>query len=217
MPELTVSVELPPAVTEVGAKLALAPAGRPEMLNAADSALPVTALVVTEYIAEPPDTTEADAGDAAMPKSEAAGGVNVTDTDVEWLPDVAVPVIVNVYVPAAAVPASNVSVDALPAVTVEGDSDAVAPAGAPLTLNVTDCAAPLVTAVLIVLVAELPCATVSDAGFAAIEKSLAAGAPQPGNLKEAIRVFQLNVPLAGMYSFAYQNVQSSTGSICSDE
>jgi len=107
VPELTVSVELPPAVTEVGAKLALAPAGRPEMLNAADSALPVTALVVTEYIAEPPDTTEADAGDAAMPKSEAAGGVSVTDTDVEWLPDVAVPVIVNVYVPAAAVPASR--------------------------------------------------------------------------------------------------------------
>ena len=114
-------------------------------------------------------------------------------------------------------PALNVSVAALPAVTVAGDTDAVAPAGAPVTPSVTDWAAPLVTAVLIVLVAELPCATVSDAGFAAIEKSLATAVPQPGSLKEAIRVFQLNVPFAGMYSFAYQNVQSSTGSICIDE
>src|SRR5438093_10606792 len=125
------------------------------MLNAADSALPVTALVVTEYIAEPPDTTEADAGDAAMPKSEAAGGVNVTDTDVEWLPDVAVPVIVNVYVPAAAVPASNVSVDALPAVTVEGDSDGVAAARAPFPRDASCCASTLGTAGLIVVVAAL--------------------------------------------------------------
>ena len=101
--------------------------------------------------------------------------------------------------------------------TVDGDTDAAAPAGTPLTLIETDWATPLVTAVLIVLVTELPCATVSDEGFAAIEKSLATAAPQPGSLNDAIRVFQLNVPFAGMYSFANQNVQSSTGSICIDE
>ena len=37
---------------------------------------------------------------------------------------------------------------------------------------------------------------------------------QFGNLKLAIRVFQLNEPLVLMYSFVYQNVQSSTGSTC---
>jgi hypothetical protein len=47
VPELTVSVELPPAVMDVGAKLALAPDGTPEMLNPIDSALPLTTLVVT--------------------------------------------------------------------------------------------------------------------------------------------------------------------------
>jgi hypothetical protein len=95
VPELTVSVELPPAVTTPGLKPALAPAGTPEMLNVIDSALPLSTVVVTVYAAEPPDTTDADAGDAAMPKSEVGGCVTVTDTDVEWLPDAAVPVTVN--------------------------------------------------------------------------------------------------------------------------
>src|SRR5258708_28817642 len=35
---------------------------------------------------------------------------------------------------------------------------------------------------------------------------------QVGNLKDASRVCQLNVPFEAMYSFAYQNVQSSDGS-----
>ena len=35
---------------------------------------------------------------------------------------------------------------------------------------------------------------------------------QPGNLKEAMRVLQLNVPVAFRYSLVYQKVQSSTGS-----
>src|SRR5260370_1966859 len=35
---------------------------------------------------------------------------------------------------------------------------------------------------------------------------------QPGNLKEVIRVLQLNVPLDFKYSVVYQKVQSSTGS-----
>src|SRR5436190_822048 len=37
--------------------------------------------------------------------------------------------------------------------------------------------------------------------------------PQDGNLNEPIRVCQLKVPFAGMYSFVYQNVQSSVGSM----
>ena len=38
------------------------------------------------------------------------------------------------------------------------------------------------------------------------------GVPQFGNLKVAMRVFQLKVPLLGMYSVANQNVHPSTGS-----
>jgi hypothetical protein len=36
--------------------------------------------------------------------------------------------------------------------------------------------------------------------------------PQAGNLKLAMRVFQLKVPVVTMYSWVYQKVQSSTGS-----
>ena len=37
--------------------------------------------------------------------------------------------------------------------------------------------------------------------------------PHPGNLKLAIRVFQLKLPVPWKYSFVYQKVQSSTGSM----
>jgi hypothetical protein len=37
---------------------------------------------------------------------------------------------------------------------------------------------------------------------------------QLGKLKVAMRVFQLNTPVVLMYSWVYQNVQSSTGSMC---
>ena len=36
---------------------------------------------------------------------------------------------------------------------------------------------------------------------------------QPENLNATSRVFQLKLPLFGRYSFAYQKVQSSTGSM----
>jgi hypothetical protein len=40
--------------------------------------------------------------------------------------------------------------------------------------------------------------------------------PQFVNLNEPMRVFQLNAPLLGMYSFVYQKVQSSDGSTVSE-
>ena len=49
-------------------------------------------------------------------------------------------------------------------------------------------------------------------GVAAMLKSGVGGAPHPGNLKDAMRVLQLKEPFEGMYSLAYQKVQSSTGS-----
>jgi len=45
-------------------------------------------------------------------------------------------------------------------------------------------------------------------GFSVSEERIG----QDGNLNEAIRVDQLNVPFVWRYSFAYQKVQSSAGS-----
>ncbi len=56
-----------------------------------------------------------------------------------------------------------------------------------------------------------PWTTVCDAGVAEMEKSGPAG--QPENLKDPMNVLQLNEPLAERYSLAYQNVQSSFGSM----
>ena len=47
-------------------------------------------------------------------------------------------------------------------------------------------------------------------GFALMEKSF--GTPQFGSRNVPMRVRQLKVPVVGMYSFAYQNVQPSAGS-----
>jgi hypothetical protein len=104
-----------------------------------------------------------------------------------------------------------------PEVTGFEPNEAVAPAGTPLTLRVTDSAAPLTTAVLIVTFPLCPWPTDRLLGLAAIEKSFPTVAPQVGNLKDAMRVLQLNVPLVGMYSVANQKVQSSAGSMDSDE
>src|SRR5436189_104768 len=62
------------------------------------------------------------------------------------------------------------------------------------------------------VVALWPGLTVWLAGETASEKSFPAACPQLGNLKLATRVCQLKLPLAGMYSLTYQNVQSSAGS-----
>src|ERR1700676_811176 len=62
-----------------------------------------------------------------------------------------------------------------------------------------------------VLVPLDPCVMFKLLGDELIEKT-PTGAPQPANLNEAMRVFQLNATLLGMYSFVYQSVQSSDGS-----
>src|SRR5438270_720380 len=78
---------------------------------------------------------------------------------------------------------------------------------------VTVWAVPIVVAVDTVYEVPVPWFTDWLAGEAEMEKSLVGGGvPQLGNLNVAMRVFQLKVPLAGMYSVANQNVQPSTGS-----
>jgi hypothetical protein len=105
-----------------------------------------------------------------------------------------------------------VMVELFPEVIGFGEKLALAPDGRPLADSDTLWADPLVTVVEMVLVPLPPWATVMLLGLALIEKSLVAVPPQLGNLNDAIRVRQLNDPLAGMYSVVYQNVQSSAGS-----
>jgi len=116
-------------------------------------------------------------------------------------------------VPAAALPALTFSVALLPAVTDPGLSEALAPLGTPETARLTVPAVPLVTAVEMLIEPLVPCTRLKLVGLAEIEKSLPADAAQPGSLNEAMRVFQLNAPLLERYSFVYQNVQSSLGSM----
>jgi hypothetical protein len=109
-------------------------------------------------------------------------------------------------------PTFTVIVDEPPLETEAGLKLALVPDGTPLALRLTLCEPPLVTAVEMVDVPLPACPTVRDAGLAEIEKS---DGPvlQPVNLNVPIRVCQLNVPFAAMYSSVYQNVQSSAGSM----
>src|SRR5689334_12979889 len=111
-----VSVELPPAVTVAGENDPVTLPGRPETLSAIACVLLFTAVVLTVKEVELPAATDAAPGVTATVKS-GGGGVcelTVTDTAVECVADAPVPVIVNVYVPSAAVPALNVSVEPAP-------------------------------------------------------------------------------------------------------
>src|SRR5436190_1517432 len=110
-----------------------------------------------------------------------------------------------------------VSVDDPPAVTEVGLNVAVAPVGRPDADSDTDSAVPEVTAVLTVAVVPLPAVTVPEFGLTEMEKSLPTTPVQPGRVNELRWVFQLKVPLDGMYSWAYQKVQPSAGSTTIDE
>lgn len=89
---------------------------------------------------------------------------------------------------------------------------AVTPAGRPDAESDTEPVNPFSGLTVMVLLPLLPCVTLSEVGDADSEKSGVAVPPQPVNLKFAIRVLQLKVPLAFRYSVVYQKVQSSTGS-----
>src|SRR5207253_6538511 len=110
-------------------------------------------------------------GDAEIEKSSMVAGAMVTLTVVLCVAEVAAPVTVSVYVPAAAVPALTVSVLEPPAVTEVGLSEALAPPGTPDTLRFTVSALPEVTAVLMVLVPLPPALRDSEPGLALMEKS----------------------------------------------
>ena len=129
------------------------------------------------------------------------------------------PVTVILVVPVVAVPeAVRVNVEVtLPfagGVTGFGENAAVTPLGKPDALSVVAELNPATLVIVMVLVPLPPCGTVSELGFAPIVKSGVCVPPQLGNLKLAIRVFQLKLPVVFMYSSVNQKVQSSTGSTC---
>ena len=123
-----------------------------------------------------------------------------------------VPVIVSGYVPdATLVDKETVSGDAAvdPSVTGVG-SEQVAPEGHPLNERLTVPEYPYNAVAVMVDVAVPTCTIVKGDGFAAIEKF---GGVQVGNLKEPNALCQLKPPFETRYSFVYQKVQSSTGSM----
>ena len=129
-----------------------------------------------------------------------------------------VPVTVTVALPVVAVPdAVSVRVEvALPfagGVTGLGENAAVTPLGKPEALSVVAELKLFRLVTVMVLVPLVPWAMLREEGEAPMVKS-GVVLPQVGNLKFAMRVFQLKVPLVFMYSVVYQKVQSSTGSTC---
>src|SRR2546428_11886041 len=74
VPALTLSVEEPPATTDVGLRLAVAPDGTPETLRLIDSADPLTSAVEMVLAPLPPAARVSAAGFAEMEKSFTGGG-----------------------------------------------------------------------------------------------------------------------------------------------
>jgi hypothetical protein len=173
--------------------------------------------MVTVLVPLPPCVIVSDEGEAPMVKLGCAAVLTVSVIVVECVVEPDVPVMVTVAVPVVAVDeAVSVSVDvALPfagGVTGFVENDAVTPLGRPDALNVVAELNPFRLVMVMVLVPLEPCVTVTELGEAPIEKSGVAVVPHPGNLKLAMRVFQLKLPVVAMYSSVNQKVQSSTGS-----
>src|SRR5882762_6174402 len=99
---------------------------------------------------------------------------------------VALPLVSSVPVPRFVPPSLNVTV----------------PVGVPV---------PLVCATVAVKVTEFP--YVEGGGVESVVVVGVRFCPQPLNLKEPMKVAQLTETLLGMYSFVYQKVQSSLGSM----
>ena len=157
-PTVTVTVAEPPAVTEVGLTAAVGPDGDTLVVRLTVPAEPlVTAVLIVEVPLLPWAMLRL-VGLALIEKLFVAGAVTLIVTVVLCTAVPSVPVTVAVYVPTATdAPTVTVAVEEPPAVTEVGLSETVGPAGETLAAKLTVPAEPLVTAVLIVDVALLPC------------------------------------------------------------
>src|SRR5258708_1016830 len=148
------------------------------------------------------------------------GAVMLSATLVVCVAEAAVPVTAIEELPAAAPEATMTVIAELPPAVAEvGLNETLTPAGSAPVEKLTVSGVPLVDAVEMVEPPDWPCWMESAPGLDEMEKSFAGGGveEQPGSLKEPMRVFQLKVPLLGMYSLVSQNVQSSLGSTASCE
>ncbi len=92
---MIVNVDEPPAVTEVGLRDAVAPAGIPLTLRATVSADPDTTAVEIVEVPELPSCRDTEVGLALMLKLFVTGAVMVSDTEVVCVAEAAVPVTVK--------------------------------------------------------------------------------------------------------------------------
>lgn len=215
-----VEVALPFAggVTGFVEKAAVTPVGKPVVVSVVAELKLFWLVMVTVLVPVPPCVTATDEGEAPMVKFGVAAAFTVRAMLVVWVVVPEVPVTVTVAAPVVAVAeAVSVSVDvAVPlagGVTGFVENAAVTPLGKPEALSVVAALKPFRLVIVMVLVPFEPCVMVSDEGAAPTLKS-GVVLPQVGNLKFAMRVFQLKVPFVFMYSCVYQKVQSSTGSTC---
>ncbi len=89
----TVMVAEPPAVSEVGVRVAVVPAGLPLSVRFTVWAEPEVTAVLMVVVVDEPWTTEAVAGEAVSEKSFVTVPVTVRVKVVLWLPEGAVPTI----------------------------------------------------------------------------------------------------------------------------
>jgi hypothetical protein len=159
----TVRVELPPAMTDAGANVPVAPAGRPATDRLTVWAAPEVTCVPTVYVVLEPWTTVWLEGLALMAKSSSGAAVTVKLTVVKWVVEVETywPVTVSVNVPSAA-PAvvAMVRVEPCPAVTDAGLKVALVPEGSPLADRLTVRGIPEIAWVLTAYVVLEPTTTV---------------------------------------------------------
>ena len=130
---LTLRVEEPEPVTEVGLKLALAPVGSPPALKLTVPVKPFNAVTLAVYVVFEPWVTVREDGVADNKKA-----LTTRVTVVVLIAWPLLPVIVSGYVPTGVeVLVGTLSVVDPEVVRLEGLNDAVAPVGSPLTLKLT--------------------------------------------------------------------------------
>lgn len=188
---------------------AVTPLGKAEVLSDTEPVKPLRS--VTEIVLLPlvPCFTVKLVGEADSEKFGVAVAFTVSEMEVVWVKDPEVPVTVTVAVPVVAVLLA-VSVNTLLEVVGLVPKLAVTPEGRPEAERLTDPVKPFRSVTEMVLLPLLPWVTLNELGEAESEKS--AEPPQLENLKFAMRVLQLKLPLDFRYSLVYQNVQSSVGS-----
>jgi hypothetical protein len=175
-PAVRVSVELPDpgAAIEAGLKVAVAPLGSPEADSVIAALNPPETVVVMVLVPEPPWTTLTGPCDAEIVKSVAGAAVTVKVTAVVCVVPPPVPLIITLDVPVGVeAPVVSVSVEVPDpgAATEVGLNVAVVPVGSNEADSAIAALNPLKAVVVMVVVPEFPCTTVTVVGDSVIVKS----------------------------------------------